>query len=184
MPPAPLEPDDATPPETQIEPEKQIEPRASAAAERRLDAPMDTAADAVLVVDFGAQYAQLIARRVRECHVYSEIVPWTMPVEQMLARKPKAVILSGGPSSVYAPNAPAVDPSWFTTGVPTLGICYGHQAMAQALGGVVERAGIAAYGGPSLSVGPAGVLYADLPETQSVWMSHGDTVTAAPPGFA
>src|SRR3954464_265981 len=121
------------------EPEKQIEQSAPAAAELRLDAAMDTPQDAVLVVDFGAQYAQLIARRVRECHVYSEIVPWTMPVEQMLAKKPKAVILSGGPSSVYAPNAPAVDVSWFTTGVPTLGICYGHQAMAKALGGTVER---------------------------------------------
>src|SRR4051795_537195 len=137
----------------------------------RMDAAMDTSQDAVLVVDFGAQYAQLIARRVRECHVYSEIVPWTMPVEQMLARKPKAVILSGGPSSVYAENAPAVDVSWFTTGVPTLGICYGHQAMAKALGGIVARTGIAEYGGTRLSVASAGVLFRDLPDSQQVWMS-------------
>ena len=92
----------------------------------------------VLVVDFGAQYAQLIARRVREAHVYSEIVPSTMPVEEMLAKDPVAVILSGGPSSVYAEGAPQVDPALFTTGVPTFGICYGFQAMAAALGGEVK----------------------------------------------
>jgi GMP synthase (glutamine-hydrolysing) len=139
--------------------------------------------DTVLVVDFGAQYAQLIARRIRECHVYSEIVPWSMPLAEMLARRPKAIILSGGPSSVYAPGAPAVSPALFETGVPTLGICYGHQAMAQALGGTVERTGLAEYGGTSLTIAAAGVLFAELPAQQSVWMSHGDTVTAAPPGF-
>jgi GMP synthase (glutamine-hydrolysing) len=139
--------------------------------------------DTVLVVDFGAQYAQLIARRVRECHVYSEIVPHTMPVEEMLARRPKAVILSGGPKSVYAPGAPAVPVGLFETGVPTLGICYGHQAMASALGGRVERTEIAEYGGTGLRVVHPGVLFADLPAAQQVWMSHGDTVTAAPPGF-
>ena len=95
----------------------------------------------VLVVDFGAQYAQLIARRVREAHVYSEIVPSTMPVAEMLARDPAAVVLSGGPSSVYAPGAPAVDPALFGAGVPVLGICYGFQAMAQALGGAVAQTG-------------------------------------------
>ncbi len=99
--------------------------------------------DTVLVVDFGAQYAQLIARRVRECHVYSEIVPWTMPLADMMAKNPKAIILSGGPKSVYSPGAPAVSADLFTTGVPTLGICYGHQAMATALGGTVERTGVA-----------------------------------------
>ncbi|WP_113700666.1 glutamine-hydrolyzing GMP synthase [Nonomuraea lactucae] len=139
--------------------------------------------DTVLVVDFGAQYAQLIARRVRECHVYSEIVPSTMPVEEMLAKDPKAIILSGGPSSVYADNAPTVPDGLFATGVPTFGICYGFQAMAQALGGDVARTGVAEYGGTRLDVLSEGVIFAGLPATQKVWMSHGDSVAAAPEGF-
>ncbi|WP_277949993.1 glutamine-hydrolyzing GMP synthase [Bailinhaonella thermotolerans] len=139
--------------------------------------------DTVLVVDFGAQYAQLIARRVRECHVYSEIVPSTMPVEEMLAKKPKAIILSGGPSSVYAEGAPKVPDGLFETGVPTFGICYGFQAMAQTLGGTVARTGLAEFGGTPLAVVSEGVLFDGLPERQSVWMSHGDSVTAAPDGF-
>lgn len=143
----------------------------------------DTAFDTVLVVDFGAQYAQLIARRVRECHVYSEIVPSTMPVAEMLAKKPKAIILSGGPSSVYAEGAPAVPKGLFETGVPTLGICYGFQAMAQALGGEVAQTGTAEYGGTRLQVGREGVLFDGLPAEQTVWMSHGDSVVAAPEGF-
>ncbi|MBB5139352.1 GMP synthase (glutamine-hydrolyzing) [Thermocatellispora tengchongensis] len=140
--------------------------------------------DTVLVVDFGAQYAQLIARRVRECHVYSEIVPWSMPVEEMLAKKPKAIILSGGPSSVYADDAPSVPVGLFQTGVPTFGICYGFQAMAQALGGQVARTGVAEFGGTDLNVLSEGVLFAGLPAAQRVWMSHGDAVAAAPEGFA
>ncbi|MFE3447621.1 glutamine-hydrolyzing GMP synthase [Nonomuraea sp. NPDC059194] len=139
--------------------------------------------DTVLVVDFGAQYAQLIARRVRECHVYSEIVPSTMSVEEMLAKKPKAIILSGGPSSVYAEGAPAVPEGLFETGVPTFGICYGFQAMAQTLGGEVAHTGVAEYGGTELRVGREGVLFAGLPAKQTVWMSHGDSVAAAPVGF-
>ncbi|MEU7859585.1 glutamine-hydrolyzing GMP synthase [Nonomuraea sp. NPDC049141] len=139
--------------------------------------------DTVLVVDFGAQYAQLIARRVRECHVYSEIVPSTMPVEEMLAKKPKAIILSGGPSSVYAEGAPAVPHGLFSTGVPTFGICYGFQAMAQALGGEVAQTGVAEYGGTDLDVLSEGVIFAGLPIAQKVWMSHGDSVAAAPDGF-
>ena len=147
-------------------------------------AALDTAAfDRVLVVDYGAQYAQLIARRVRECHVFSEIVPWSMPVAEMLARKPKAIILSGGPASVYSPGAPDVDPALFVAGVPTLGICYGHQAMSRALGGAVERTGVAEYGDTPLSVAASGVLFDGLPTEQRVWMSHGDTVTVPPPGF-
>ncbi len=106
----------------------------------------------VLVVDFGAQYAQLIARRVREADVYSEIVPHTMPVAEIVARKPAAVILSGGPSSVYAEGAPSIDASLFDTGIPVFGICYGFQAMAQALGGVVERTGLAEFGGTKVTV--------------------------------
>ena len=102
--------------------------------------------DTVLVVDFGAQYAQLIARRVRECHVYSEIVPSTMPVGEMLAKRPKAIILSGGPASVYAEGAPPAPPGLFDAGVPVLGICYGFQLMVAGLGGTVERTGAAEYG--------------------------------------
>ena len=139
----------------------------------------------VLVVDFGAQYAQLIARRVREAHVYSEIVPHTMSVTDMLAKQPAAIVLSGGPSSVYAEGAPAVDAALFDAGVPVFGICYGFQAMAQALGGTVERTGLSEYGGTPLNVVDEGsALFAGLPAQQSVWMSHGDSVTAAPAGFA
>jgi GMP synthase (glutamine-hydrolysing) len=146
--------------------------------------------DTVLVVDFGAQYAQLIARRVRECHVYSEIVPSTMPVSEMLAKQPKAIILSGGPASVYTPGAPAAPAGLFEAGVPVLGICYGHQVLVRELGGTVERTGAAEYGGTSLQVadrddgGPdGGRLLGGLGSQLNVWMSHGDTSTVAPPGF-
>ena len=146
--------------------------------------PSSGAFDTVLVVDYGAQYAQLIARRVRECHVYSEIVPSTTPVSEMLARRPKAIILSGGPSSVYAAGAPAAPEGLFGAGIPVFGICYGHQAMVSALGGTVERTGAAEYGGTPVSVlDDGGRLLAGLPERFSVWMSHGDTSTVAPPGF-
>ena len=137
----------------------------------------------VLVVDFGAQYAQLIARRVREAQVYSLIVPHTMPVADMLAKDPAAIILSGGPASVYAPGAPAVDPALFDAGVPVLGICYGFQAMASALGGVVAHTGAREYGGTSVDVDEAGTLLAGSPGAETVWMSHGDAVHAAPEGF-
>jgi GMP synthase (glutamine-hydrolysing) len=138
----------------------------------------------VLVVDFGAQYAQLIARRVREAKVYSEIVPHSMPVAEMLAKDPAAIILSGGPSSVYEPGAPQVDPKLFDGGVPVFGICYGFQAMAQALGGTVAHTGQREFGGTRLAALPeAGALFAGLPAEQDVWMSHGDCVSAAPAGF-
>jgi GMP synthase (glutamine-hydrolysing) len=138
----------------------------------------------VLVVDFGAQYAQLIARRVREAHVYSEIVPSTMPVAEMLAKDPVAVILSGGPSSVYAEGAPQVDPALFTTGVPTFGICYGFQAMAAALGGEVRQTGLSEFGRTELRVtDPLSALFHGTPHDQHVWMSHGDAVHTAPDGF-
>ena len=138
----------------------------------------------VLVVDFGAQYAQLIARRVREARVYSEIVPHTMPVAEMLAKQPAAIMLSGGPSSVYAPGAPAVDPAMFTAGVPAFGICYGFQAMALALGGTVARTGSAEFGRTALDVvGGDPTLFHGLPREQSVWMSHNDAVSVAPDGF-
>ncbi|MFX0591665.1 glutamine-hydrolyzing GMP synthase [Melissospora conviva] len=138
----------------------------------------------VLVVDFGAQYAQLIARRVREARVYSEIVPHTMPVAEMLAKNPAAIILSGGPASVYAPEAPQVDNALFDVDVPVFGICYGFQAMARALGGTVSRTGNREYGGTPLRPrAEAGVLLRDLPAELPVWMSHGDCVTEAPAGF-
>jgi GMP synthase (glutamine-hydrolysing) len=140
--------------------------------------------DPVLVVDFGAQYAQLIARRVREANVYSEIVPHSMPVAEMLAKRPAAVILSGGPSSVYEEGAPQVDPAIFAAGVPVFGICYGFQAMAVALGGEAKHTGLREFGGTPLTLdADGGVVLRDLPTDQSVWMSHGDCVTAAPPGF-
>ena len=153
--------------------------------------------DTVVVVDFGAQYAQLIARRVRECQVRSEIVPASTPVAQILARNPKAVILSGGPASVYAAGAPPAPAGLFGAGVPVLGICYGFQLMVAELGGTVARTGVGEYGGAALDLLPppgaagaagapaaGGTLLAGLPSPQQVWMSHGDTCTLAPPGFA
>jgi GMP synthase (glutamine-hydrolysing) len=137
----------------------------------------------VLVVDFGAQYAQLIARRVREAHVYSEIVPHTMSVAEMIAKKPSAIVLSGGPSSVYAEGAPSIDPALFDAGIPVFGICYGFQAMAQALGGTVERTGQSEFGSTQLTVEGQSRLFDGLPTEMTVWMSHGDSVTVAPNGF-
>src|SRR5436305_13867147 len=162
--------------------------------------------DTVLVVDFGAQYAQLIARRVRECHVYSEIVPSTMPVAEMLAKRPKAIILSGGPSAGYADGAPPAPAGLFEAGVPVLGICYGFQLMVAGLGGTVERTGAAEYGATVLVRGddppqtppapggksfppdpldpPAGgMLLAGTPARQRAWRLRGATCTAGPPGL-
>ena len=139
--------------------------------------------DPVLVLDFGAQYAQVIARRVRDAHVYSEIVPHDTPVAELVARKPVAVILSGGPKSVYEDGAPRVDPALFGAGIPVLGICYGQQLMAQALGGEVARTGSAEFGRTDLDADPTSTLLRDQPPQQPVWMSHRDTVVAAPPGF-
>ena len=139
--------------------------------------------DLVLVVDFGAQYAQLIARRVREARVYSEIVPHTMPVADMLARNPKAIILSGGPSSVYADGAPGIDTAVFTAGVPVFGMCYGFQLMAKGLGGEVAHTGAREYGRTPVVVCEAGTLLEGIPAEHKVWMSHGDSVAQAPEGF-
>jgi GMP synthase (glutamine-hydrolysing) len=136
----------------------------------------------VLVVDFGAQYAQLIARRVRESRVFSEVVPHTVTVEEIKARDPQAIVLSGGPASVYADGAPQLDPALFDLGVPVFGICYGFQAMAQALGGTVARTGTSEYGRTDLNV-LGGQLHSGLPGIQPVWMSHGDAVIDAPAGF-
>ncbi len=137
----------------------------------------------VLVVDFGAQYAQLIARRVRQAQVYSEIVPSSMSIENMLAKKPVAIILSGGPSSVYEAGAPTLDSKIFEAGIPIFGICYGFQVMASALGGVVTQTGKSEFGRTEISLGSESKLLAGLPKSFKVWMSHGDSVTSAPTGF-
>ena len=137
----------------------------------------------VLVVDFGAQYAQLIARRVREANVFSEIVPSSITAAEVTAKAPSAIILSGGPSSVYAANAPTVDAAIFSLGIPVFGICYGFQAMAAALGGVVSRTGKSEFGRTETTVQLSSKLFAGLPAQQKVWMSHGDAVTQAPAGF-
>ncbi len=141
--------------------------------------------DTVLVVDFGAQYAQLIARRVREARVYSEIVRYDTPAAELLARRPKGIILSGGPKSVYAEWAPAVDPALYAAGVPILGICYGAQLLVQQLGGVVERTGRGEYGRTQLDRSGSSPLFADWPPQgpSDVWMSHSDSITEVPTGF-
>jgi len=138
----------------------------------------------VLVVDYGAQYAQLIARRVREANVYSEVVPHTYSTEQLLAKNPAAIILSGGPSSVYAEGAPKVGADLFEAGIPVFGICYGFQAMADALGGTVAQTGLREYGATeATTVGEARSILDGLPHHQNTWMSHGDSVQEAPEGF-
>jgi GMP synthase (glutamine-hydrolysing) len=137
----------------------------------------------VLVVDFGAQYAQLIARRVREAHVYSEIVPSTIKAEEVKAKNPSAIILSGGPASVYAENAPTIDKEIFSLGVPIFGICYGFQVMAATLGGVVSRTGKSEFGRTQATVVPESKVFAGLSPQQKTWMSHGDAVTQSPEGF-
>ena len=139
--------------------------------------------DTVLVVDFGAQYAQLIARRVREAHVYSEIVPRDMPIADMLARRPRGIIFSGGPASVHVEGAPSIDPAIYEGGVPVLGICYGAQLVAQQLGGEVARTGSGEYGRTGLKVTDGSPLFVGLPNAQDVWMSHADSIVAAPQGF-
>ncbi len=141
---------------------------------------MTTAHRPVLVVDCGAQYAQLIARRVREASLYSEIVPHSMSAAAMLAKDPAAIILSGGPSSVYEPGAPPVDPAIYDAGVPVMGICYGFQLMAKALGGTVAKTGLREYGRTAAAVSDAGADLAGSPAEQTVWMSHGDAVQQAP----
>ena len=136
-------------------------------------------------MDFGAQYSQLIARRVRECHVYSEIVPATSSLTDILTKNPSAIILSGGPASVYAQDAMPAPPGLFEAGIPVLGICYGFQLMVRDLGGTVERTGTGEYGAAMLDrPDGSGMLLAGLPGRQRVWMSHGDTATVPPPGFA
>ena len=141
-----------------------------------------TRQETILVVDFGAQYAQLIARRVREAGVYSEIVSHNIPAAELANRQPRGIILSGGPKSVYAEHAPRLDPDVYALGVPILGICYGAQLLAHELGGSVERTGRGEYGRAALKVAESNLLLANLPDTQDVWMSHFDAIAFAPDG--
>ncbi|MGG5260225.1 glutamine-hydrolyzing GMP synthase [Phycicoccus avicenniae] len=146
--------------------------------------PIHLADRPVLVVDFGAQYAQLIARRVREANCFSEVVPSSMSAEDMLAKDPAAIVLSGGPSSVYEEGAPRLDPALLQAGVPVFGMCYGFQAMALALGGVVEKTGLSEFGAtPATVLDTSSTLFNGQPAEQSVWMSHGDSVAEAPDGM-
>ncbi|MBX6395122.1 MAG: glutamine-hydrolyzing GMP synthase [Alicyclobacillaceae bacterium] len=142
----------------------------------------------VAVIDFGGQYNQLIARRIRELHVYSELLPPDIDLEELRARRPAGIIFSGGPNSVYAPGAPTIDPRIYDWGIPVLGICYGMQLMAAHFAAKVDRAAVREYGKAVLEVvegdqGGQGKLFQGLPETQTVWMSHSDVVAAPPPGF-
>jgi GMP synthase (glutamine-hydrolysing) len=150
------------------------------AVEQRTSTP---AVDEVVVLDYGGQYSQLIARRVRDCGVFSELLPHHVPVAEIAARKPRGIILSGGPASVYAPGAPPLDLGLLELGVPVMGICYGMQLLVHTLGGRVEQAEVGEFGRSDLHVSEPGVLLAGLPREQTCWMSHRDTVFEPPPGF-
>ena len=137
----------------------------------------------ILILDFGGQYTLLIARRVRECHVYSEVVPWTISLSDLLARKPAGVILSGGPSTVQDPSAPMIDPALYEAGIPILGICYGMQMTAHLLGGTVERAKEREYGRVTVRMTDRSGLFGGMKEASSCWMSHTWQIASCPPGF-
>ena len=139
--------------------------------------------DEVVVLDYGGQYSQLIARRVRECGVFSELLPHHVGAEEVARRRPRGLILSGGPASVYEDGAPALDPALLELGIPVLGICYGMQLLAKELGGKVESAEVGEYGRSELTVVEPGLLFEGLPAEQPCWMSHRDTVYEPPPGF-
>ena len=149
----------------------------------RTEAALGGATEEVLVLDFGGQYSQLIARRIRELGVFSELLPHHAPLEELQARRPRGLVLSGGPASVYSDDAPPLRPELLELGVPVLGICYGMQAMALGLGGHVEGAEVAEFGRTDLHVKDSGRLFAGLPLEQTCWMSHRDTVFEPPPGF-
>src|SRR3954464_4039088 len=143
----------------------------------------EVATDEVVVLDYGGQYSQLIARRVRELGVFSELLPHHVGVDEVRRRAPRGLILSGGPASVYAPGAPRLDPELLELGIPVLGICYGMQALVLTLGGRVEGAEVGEFGRSSLTVSEHGRLLARTPDAQACWMSHRDTVYEAPAGF-
>jgi GMP synthase (glutamine-hydrolysing) len=149
--------------------------------EERIEVP--SATEVVVVLDYGGQYSQLIARRVRECGVFSELIPHHVPLAEIVARKPQGIILSGGPASVYAPDAPRLERGLLDLGVPVLGICYGMQLLVHELGGRVEQAEVGEFGRSDLTVSEHGVLLKDTPREQTCWMSHRDTVFSPPPGF-
>ncbi|HEX2085768.1 MAG TPA: glutamine-hydrolyzing GMP synthase, partial [Solirubrobacteraceae bacterium] len=151
--------------------------------ESPVDVEAPPAVDEVVVLDYGGQYSQLIARRVRECGVFSELLPHHVGADEVRRRNPKGLILSGGPASVYADGAPRLDPELLELGIPVLGICYGMQLVTLALGGRVEGAEIGEFGRSELTVREPGRLLAGLPAEQTCWMSHRDTVYAPPPGF-
>ncbi|HET8947448.1 MAG TPA: glutamine-hydrolyzing GMP synthase [Candidatus Polarisedimenticolia bacterium] len=140
--------------------------------------------ETIVVLDFGSQFSQLIARRVRELHVFSELLPFDVPVERLRALRPKGIILSGGPDSVYEPNAPRMDPQVYGLGIPVLGLCYGMQLMAYQLGGRVERVPEREYGPSDFDITAPSPIFSDIPKTQRVWMSHGDSILEPPPGFS
>jgi GMP synthase (glutamine-hydrolysing) len=157
-----------------------VEPEAG---QRRRITPAPTVEQEIVVLDYGGQYSQLIARRVRDCGVFSELLPHHVPVEEVAARKPRGIILSGGPASVYADGAPALDLGLLELGVPVMGICYGMQLLVHTLGGRVEQAEVGEFGRSELQVVEPGLLMRGLPREQTCWMSHRDTVYEAPPGF-
>jgi len=151
--------------------------------ERQPITPAGAATQEIIVLDYGGQYSQLIARRVRDCGVFSELLPHHVALEVIARRKPRGIILSGGPASVYAEGAPALDPGLLELGVPVMGICYGMQLLVHTLGGRVEQAEVGEFGRSELNVLEPGVLLAGLPREQTCWMSHRDTVYEPPPGF-
>jgi GMP synthase (glutamine-hydrolysing) len=158
---------------------------ACSANERPRTPPADgeRASEEIVVLDYGGQYSQLIARRVRDCGVFSELLPHHVPLDRIAARKPRGIILSGGPASVYAPGAPKLDRGLLDLGVPVLGICYGMQLLVHELGGRVEQAEVGEFGRSDLTVSEPGLLLAGLPREQTCWMSHRDTVFEPPAGF-
>src|SRR3954469_18837463 len=172
---------------TAVEPEverRRITPASSATYPMKGHTPSGAQGrQEIVVLDYGGQYSQLIARRVRDCGVFSELLPHHVGAEEVARRKPKGLILSGGPASVYADGAPRLDPQLLELGIPVLGICYGMQLLAAKLGGRVEGAEVGEFGRSKLTVHENGRLLAGLPAEQSCWMSHRDTVFAPPPGF-
>jgi GMP synthase (glutamine-hydrolysing) len=149
----------------------------------RAPQPAATPSEEIVVLDYGGQYSQLIARRVRDCGVFSELLPHHVPLEEVAKRKPRGIILSGGPASVYAEGAPPLDRGLLELGVPVMGICYGMQLLVHTLGGRVEQAEVGEFGRSDLLVSDPGVLLKGMPKEQTCWMSHRDTVYEPPPGF-
>ena len=153
------------------------------AVDQRIVTPTATPTEEIVVLDYGGQYSQLIARRVRDCGVFSELLPHHVPLEEIAKRKPRGIILSGGPASVYAEGAPPLDRGLLELGVPVMGICYGMQLLVHTLGGRVEQAEVGEFGRSDLLVSEPGVLLKGMPKEQTCWMSHRDTVYEPPPGF-